>query len=248
MTNLKQKIGILRSVAIYYWKPFNRRRLMRFYRQFIQPGDLCFDLGAHLGNRTEAWHHLGATVVAVEPQPLCMAYMQKRLGKHKNIFFIEKAVGDKETYATLYINQLSPTISTLGDETWRNTMANDASYECVWEETMTVEVTTLDALIATYGMPAFCKLDIENYEAEALKGLSKAIPAVSVEFYPKTTQRAIECIELLENLGKYEYNWSYGESQKMNEPQWLTASRMKDIFAHYKPDDSYGDFYARLKT
>jgi len=248
MTNLKQKLGILRSVAIYYWKPFNRRRLMRFYKQFIQPGDLCFDLGAHLGNRTEAWHYLGAIVVAVEPQPLCMAYMQKRLGKHKNIFFVEKAVGDKERHATMYINQLSPTISTLADEAWRQTIANDATYECVWEETITVEVTTLDALITTYGVPAFCKLDIENYEAEALKGLSQAIPAVSVEFYPKTTQRAIECIELLENLGKYEYNWSYGESQKMNETQWLTASRMKDIFAHYKPDDPYGDFYARLKT
>jgi FkbM family methyltransferase len=247
MTTLRQRLGILRSVAIYYWKPFNRRRLMRFYQQFIKAGDLCFDLGAHLGNRTEAWHHMGAKVVAVEPQPLCMQYMQKRLGKYKNIHFETKAVGKTVGRATLHINQLSPTISTLADEGWRDMMALDASYTCVWEETITVEVTTMDALIATYGVPAFCKLDIENYETEALHGLSTPIPALSVEFYPKITDRAIECIDILENLGNYEFNWSYGESQQLNEKHWITASQMKSIFAHYHPDAPYGDFYARLK-
>ncbi len=220
---------------------------MSFYRQFIKPGDLCFDLGAHLGNRTEAWHHLGASVVAVEPQPLCMDYMQKRLGDKQNIHFERKAVGEKSGEATMYINQLSPTISTLADEHWRNTMANDASYECVWEETIAVKVTTLDALIEEFGMPVFCKLDIENYEAEALRGLTCPIPTLSVEFYPKTTERAIECITLLEKIGDYEYNWSCGESQKMNEKKWISATQMKEIFSNYQPDEAYGDFYARLK-
>ena len=70
--NLRERLGIFRSVAMYYWKPFNKRRLKRFYAQFIQPGDLCFDLGAHLGNRANAWLALGAKIVAVEPQPSCV--------------------------------------------------------------------------------------------------------------------------------------------------------------------------------
>ena len=37
-----------------------------------------------------------------------------------------------------------------------------------WSETVDVEVTTLDALIAKHGVPAFIKLDVEGFEAEAL--------------------------------------------------------------------------------
>ena len=36
-------VGLLRN-------PFRRRRLTRFYKPFINPGDLCFDIGAHVGN------------------------------------------------------------------------------------------------------------------------------------------------------------------------------------------------------
>ena len=98
---LKERIGILRSTTIYYWKPFNKRRLMRFYSEFVTKGSLCFDIGAHLGNRTNAWNSLGAKVVAVEPQPQCMAYLQKRFGKKKNITLVQKAVGATTGKATL---------------------------------------------------------------------------------------------------------------------------------------------------
>ena len=33
------------------------------------PGDLVFDIGAHVGDRVAAFRRLGARVVAVEPQP-----------------------------------------------------------------------------------------------------------------------------------------------------------------------------------
>ena len=63
---------------MYYGKPFNRRRLKGFYSGFIGKGDLVFDIGAHLGNRSEAWLALGARVIAAEPQPICVQYLQKR--------------------------------------------------------------------------------------------------------------------------------------------------------------------------
>ncbi len=40
-----------------------------FYGEFVRPGDLAFDIGAHVGDRIGSFRRLGARVVAVEPQP-----------------------------------------------------------------------------------------------------------------------------------------------------------------------------------
>lgn len=246
MFHFRKKLGLLRSIAIYYWKPFNEKRLMRFYRQFVAPGSLCFDLGAHLGNRTNAWLKLGARVIAVEPQPLCMTYMQKRFGTNPNLVLEQIAIGTQKGQRPMHVSYLNPTVSTFSDENWRKIIDDDTPYKVNWDETIMVEMLTLDQLIEKYGLPAFCKIDVENYEVEVLKGLSQAIPALSVEYFPATIERAIECLEMLEDLGKYEYNWSFGESQKLNSAEWLTSEKMKKILSAIKKEDSYGDFYARL--
>ena len=61
--------GLGRSLWMYYGRPSNRVAMDRFYGEFVRPGALCFDIGAHVGNRSRAWSRLGASVVAVEPQP-----------------------------------------------------------------------------------------------------------------------------------------------------------------------------------
>ena len=55
-----ERWGIWRSLLLYYGVPFRQRRMRRLYAQFIKPGDLCFDVGAHVGNRLRAWDSLGA--------------------------------------------------------------------------------------------------------------------------------------------------------------------------------------------
>src|SRR3970282_98282 len=68
--------GLLRSLLIYYGVPFKLRRLADLYRPFVEPGDLCFDVGAHVGDRTRALRRLGGRVVAVEPQPACLGLLR----------------------------------------------------------------------------------------------------------------------------------------------------------------------------
>jgi len=40
-------------------------------------------------------------------------------------------------------------------------------------------------------------------------------------------------MDLLDALGAYEYNWSFGESQVFNSEQWLSSEDMRAIFKGY---------------
>lgn len=245
--NLRSRIGILRSVAMYYWKPFNKRRLKRFYGQFIKSGDLCFDIGAHLGNRTDAWLALGAKVIAVEPQPQCLEFMHRKFRNSKDVTIIPNAVADKHGELTLHISHATPTISTIADEAWRDQINNDAWYDVKWEEQITVKAITLDDLIAQYGVPAFCKIDVENFEAEVLRGLSRPLPALSFEYYPPAIDNALVCFDILEALSTYEYNYSFGESQRLQSEEWLSAEEMLSILSNFSLHKHYGDIYAKCQ-
>jgi len=55
-----------------------------FYRVFVAAGDLCFDVGANLGNRTRCFRQLGCTVVAVEPQGECF----RKLAQPQNLWVV----------------------------------------------------------------------------------------------------------------------------------------------------------------
>ena len=102
---------------------------------------------------------------------------------------------------------------------------------------------TLDALIEVHGRPAFVKLDIEGYEAEALASLSQAVPALSFEF--TTIQRAVglACIDRCVALGYTQFNVAIGESQTLGE--WRTARVMADWLIAAPHAVNSGDIYAR---
>ena len=62
--------GVFRSLRMYHGPDVPRAAMDALYRQFIEPGDLVFDIGAHVGDRVSSFRRLGARVVAVEPQAL----------------------------------------------------------------------------------------------------------------------------------------------------------------------------------
>lgn len=245
----KERIGLWRSQIIYFWKPFNQRRLQRFYQQFIVPGDLCFDIGAHLGNRSQAWIHLGAKVIALEPQPICISFLKKKFKEQSQFVLVEKAVGSSSGKLPMYLSDNAPTVSSLADEKWRKALNDRSNFQVEWNKKIEVEVTTLDFLIEKYGCPKFCKIDVEDFEEEVLKGLSTPIPILSFEFFNWTPKRTQACLNKLDHLSFYEYNWSIGESQKLEMKNWQNSEFiLSEISAYKKKKDFSGDIYARLRT
>lgn len=238
--------GILRSLIVYYGVPGRLRQIERFYKPFIQPGDLCFDVGAHVGNRVWAWRRLGARVVAVEPQPQMMRWLRLLYGRSPHIHLLPVALGGRPGEQPLYVSRRHPTVTTLSSE-WITAVQQTDSFAGVrWETAVTVPVTTLDALIAQFGRPAFCKIDVEGYEAEVLRGLSQPIPALSFEYIPAAIQVAQDCLAHLAQLGVYEFNWSEGESHRWQSAHWLPAEEMSPHLTRLAQGKKSGDVYGRL--
>jgi FkbM family methyltransferase len=247
MNDLQSRLGLLRSRLIYYWKPFNRRRLLRFYGQFVRPGALCFDIGAHVGNRTRAFLDIGARVIAVEPQPRCAAYLRNRFGRHGGFTLIPKAIGAQTGAAVLHVNRMNPTISTLATASWRKAMAAAAFRGERWDLQIDVEVTTLDQLIDQYGAPEFCKIDVEGCEDQALAGLSHPLPALSFEFISIDKAKTWECTQRLQSLGNYRFNWSFREQLRLA-ADWGDPRRVEQMLDALGPRIVSGDIYARLSS
>ncbi len=242
---LRQWRALARSITIYYGNPIKQRRLRALYATFIQPGDLCFDVGAHVGNRISAWRKLGARVVAIEPQPLCMALLRQWYGGDPNVTLVDVAVGAKAGEADLKVSTSHPSVTTLSQE-WIETVSKDNSFATVrWDETVRVPVTTLDALIAQHGEPVFCKIDVEGFETEVLAGLSRPLRALSFEYIGAARSLALECIDRIAELGDYRYNWSPGEQQRLQSGEWLDYAAMRRHLTALRAEDGSGDIYAR---
>lgn len=238
--------GVARSLLTYYAIPGRQRQLFRFYAQFIQPGDLCFDVGAHVGNRLWAWSRLGAKIVAVEPQPHLMRWLRRFYGRNSRIHLLPVALGAEPGRQTLHVSRRHPTVSTLSAE-WITAVQQDASFAGVaWETAVSVPVMTLDELIAHYGRPAFCKIDVEGYEAQVLRGLSQPLPALSFEYLPAVMDVARDCVAQLACLGRYEFNWSAGETHRWQSDRWLPAAAMSERLSELAGQSKSGDVYGRL--
>ena len=190
-------------------KSYFRKKKSHDVLKLLNSGDLFFDIGAHLGEKSKKILDKNLKIVMLEPLPQCVKQLKESFKNSKNVEILEKAVGRTVGNMALEVNSKMPTISTMAKH-WKNGRFSNQK----WDQIISVEVTTLDHLIKIYGLPNYIKIDVEGFELDVLLGLSQKAGIISFEFTSEFLDQSIKCLNHLKKIGYSEFNLSIGESRK----------------------------------
>ncbi len=167
-----------------------RRFNQEFYSNIVNKNDLCFDIGANLGQTTEALVDLGVKVVAVEPNPHCLPVLNFHFKKNQNVTIITKAIASSRGFGDLHFTGTDSTAS----------FREDWGFKADKKER--IETVTLDDMITEYGLPTFLKVDVEGFELEVFKGLSKSIKNIYFEMHGHEINLVLQIFAKLHEIGE----------------------------------------------
>lgn len=218
-----------------------QRERVRFYASVVSPGDLVFDIGANVGHYTLVFRHIGARVIAIEPQATLAAHLARRF-RGPDVTIIRTALGAAPTTAVLRKAPGESEIASLRADVQQRSRFAATHHFSEREE---VPVTTLDALLAKFGTPRFCKIDVEGFEREVLAGLSRPLPLLSLEFNREFWPETLQCIARLEELGFGRFNFVLGTGAMFNLPEWRSAAELVRTLEQNSDPLLWGDIYAR---
>jgi len=218
----------------------------RLYGGFVRRGELVFDIGAHVGDRVASFRRLGARVVAVEPQPALAKVLKLFYGRSAEVSIETEAVGRSAGTISMMINIDNPTVSSASPAFVAAACEAPGWEGQRWIKSVTVPVTTLDALIDKYGTPAFIKIDVEGFEEEALAGLTRAVAALSFEFTTIQRDIALACVERCIAIGYTRFNAALGETQTFTHAKWVDGREITRWLIALPGTANSGDIYAAL--
>lgn len=198
-------------------KAISSYKLTKFYSKLIHKNSLCFDVGANVGLKSIVFLKNGARVIAFEPQKNCIPSLQKIDNKYSNFKFLSKGIDITAGKRELHLSNYSE-IATFS-ETFKNTYNGDYIQ---WNKKETVETLTINDCIESFGIPEFCKIDIEGYECEIIRSLKYNIPIIEFEFLAGFLNKVLQLIELISDKNT-RFNYTKNENSKFEIKEWIDS-------------------------
>jgi FkbM family methyltransferase len=213
---------------------YRSREIRRFLAPVVRRGELAFDVGANVGEWSRVMRSLGCRLVVVEPQADCVVSLRRSFAGDDEVAVVQAAVGDWIGSGELRPSTPGVTHASMSGDWQRTSMEKGYMPPEAWLAPIEVPVVTLDSLIERHGAPHYCKVDVEGFEPEVLRGLSQALPGVDFEFHQDLARAVEECVERLAELGEYRYRIFIGEWPE----EWsgeLAAPALSDAVAGLDP-------------
>lgn len=213
---------------------------VKFHRRFIGKDSLVFDVGANRGQSAEIYLALGARVIAFEPQEDLHKEILQVCNRNSRLQIVPKGLGDTAETRTFYITSYDQVASLRED--WEGTRVGETS----------IEITTLNRQIDLFGLPDYCKIDVEGWEQQVVNGLDKPIPLISFEYHQSDAEivTAKKVLEKIAGLGAYFCNIKVSDGDDFHLAQFMPIQDFIDLFPNdIEPslNTGYGDIYCALQ-
>ena len=160
------------------------------FQQAVRPGSVVYDVGAHYGYYSLLASRLAGPngrVIAIEPSPRNLAVLRRHLALNhaSNVTVVEMAVSDREGEAR-FDNRAGSGVGHLSPE-----------------GSLTVPVTTLEALAGRFSPPDVIKIDVEGAEEAVLAGVRGLLERMQPAIFLSTHGLALRerCEQTLAGLG-----------------------------------------------
>ncbi len=218
----------------------NQRRELAFLNKLIGRDKLVFDIGANIGAKTELFRKLGHKVIALEPQDYCYQILKQKFSLDNQVIALKKGVGSEKGELELNVSSVYRGFSSFIPDWQKGTKYYTS------DKKEKAEITTLDNLIDEYGLPFYCKIDVEGYELEVLNGLKYKIPYLNFEYHGDNFDSTIKCLDKLEIIGYKSFNYVIYEGNfALN--KWVDKKLLiKNINEKIKNNlKIWGDIYAK---
>lgn len=195
-----------------------KRLFRQVFASSITP-KLVFDVGANRGDKTHVLASLGASVLAIDPDPFNVENLRARFSRTPQVKIAELAVSSQVGTALFHLHEPGSPYNTLSLK-WTKEMATRTGVFVGFDKKHSVQTLTLDKLISIHGKPDFVKIDVEGHELEVLQGLSTSIKLISFEVnLPVFRSEAIATINHYASIcPDVTINWSNNECLMW--PEW----------------------------
>lgn len=192
--------GIARDLFIYSKRENMSTDLIKT-SGIIKPGDVVLDLGANIGYYAlleSAIVGPDGKIFAVEPSPLNYRVLKENINLNgcTNIETFSIAMGDYNGKARMFVSNRS---------NWSRLV--EKNLEDQIDETVMVDISTVDEFLKGRLRPSLIRMDVEGYEINILRGMKQTLKndrlSIFVEFHPTlmSEQECTESFDILEENG-----------------------------------------------